>query len=112
MKLFIDGVPVEALPGESLRDIIRKLALDTEELQTRPLAARIAGEVFTLNYIPLRQSDSAPENSSVRRAMAASGGQVHLLRYSDGAGKKDDVIAKSCPDTVEINHDLGHVVSV
>lgn len=88
MKLFIDGVPVEALPGESLRDIIRKLALDTEELQTRPLAARIAGEVFTLNYIPLRQSDSAPENSSVRRAMAASGGQVHLLRYSDGAGKK------------------------
>lgn len=88
MKLFIDGVPVEALPGESLRDIIRKLALDTEELQTRPLAARIAGEVFTLNYIPLRQSDSAPENPSVRRAMAASGGQVHLLRYSDGAGKK------------------------
>ena len=88
MKLFIDGVPVEALPGESLRDIIRKLALDTEELQTRPLAARIAGEVFTLNYIPLRQSDSAPENPSVRRAMAASGGQVHLLRYSDGVGKK------------------------
>lgn len=88
MKLFIDGVPVEALPGESLRDIIRKLAMDTEELQTRPLAARIAGEVFTLNYIPLRQSDSAPENPSVRRAMAASGGQVHLLRYSDGAGKK------------------------
>ena len=88
MKLFIDGVPVEALPGESLRDIIRKLALDTEELQTRPLAARIAGEVFTLNYIPMRQSDSALENPSVRRAMAASGGQVHLLRYSDGAGKK------------------------
>lgn len=88
MKLFIDGVPVEALPGESLRDIIRKLALDTEELQTRPLAARIAGEVFTLNYIPLRLSDSAPDNPSVRRAMAASGGQVHLLRYSDGAGKK------------------------
>ena len=88
MKLFIDGVPVEALPGESLRDIIRKLALDTEELQTRPLAARIAGEVFTLNYIPLRQSESAPENPSVRRAMAASGGQVHLLRYSDGVGKK------------------------
>ena len=33
MQLFIDGVPVEALPGESLRDIIQKLALDTEELQ-------------------------------------------------------------------------------
>ena len=88
MQLFIDGVPVEALPGESLRDIIQKLALDTEELQTRPLAARIAGEVFTLNYIPLRRSDSVPDNPSVRRAMAASGGQVHLLRYSDGAGKK------------------------
>ena len=88
MQLVIDGIAVQPQAGESLREIIRKQGLDSNELQTRPLAAKIAGEVFTLNYIPVRQSDSAPENSSVRRAMAASKGEIHLLRYSDGSGKK------------------------
>ncbi|MGM9604848.1 MAG: nucleoside kinase [Faecousia sp.] len=88
MRLIIDGTPVQAKAGESLREIIQKNRMDTDELQTRPLAAKIAGEVFTLNYIPVRASDSAPENPSVRRAMAASNGEVHLLRYSDGSGKK------------------------
>ena len=88
MQLVIDGVSVRAQAGESLREILIRNRMDTDELQTRPLAAKIAGEVFTLNYIPVRGSDSAPENPSVRRAMAASGGEVHLLRYSDGSGKK------------------------
>ena len=88
MQLVIDGIAVQPQAGESLREIIQKQGLDSNELQTRPLAAKIAGEVFTLNYIPVRQSDSAPENSYVRRAMAASKGEIHLLRYSDGSGKK------------------------
>lgn len=88
MQLMIDGTAVQAQAGESLREIIIQNHMDTDELQTRPLAAKIAGEVFTLNYIPVRASDSTPESASVRRAMAASKGKIHLLRYSDGSGKK------------------------
>ena len=55
---------------------------------TDPLAAKIAGRVFTLNYIPVRQKDiDTPERSSVRKAMAASDGKVTLLRYSDPTGR-------------------------
>ena len=88
MQLMIDGTAVQAQAGESLREIIIQNHMDTDELQTRPLAAKIAGEVFTLNYIPVRASDSTLESASVRRAMAASKGEIHLLRYSDGSGKK------------------------
>ena len=88
MQLIIDGTAVQAQAGESLRDIIVRSQMDSDELQTRPLAAKIAGEVFTLNYIPVRQSESAPESSSIRRAMAASKGEIHLLRYCEGSGKK------------------------
>lgn len=88
MQLTIDGTVVQAQAGESLREIIIQNHMDTDELKTRPLAAKIAGEVFTLNYIPVRASDSTTECASVRRAMAASKGEIHLLRYSDGSGKK------------------------
>ena len=93
MKLFIDGYTVEPQPGQSLLDMVQQLGLSTGKLSTDPLAAKIAGEVFTLNYIPLRQKDLQPERESIRKAMAASRGQVHLLRYSDAAGK--DVYRRS-----------------
>ena len=86
MELRIDERPVDARPGESLRELVVSLGLDRTALSQRPLAARIAGEVFTLNYIPLRCKDSQGEGN-VRRAMAASGGEVSLLRYGDPAGK-------------------------
>ena len=57
-------------------------------LSEQPLAAKIAGEVFTLNYIPRRQKDGTPERPSMRRAMEASDGEVRLLRYRDPAGKE------------------------
>ena len=87
MKLYIDNHMIEAMPGQSLRELIARLDLECAELSRRPLAAKIAGEVFTLNYIPVREKDAAGERSSMRRAMAASGGEVHLLRYADAAGK-------------------------
>ena len=87
MKLTIDGRCIEALPGVSLLELIRSLGLDTNNLSTRPIAAKIAGEVFNLNYIPLRHKDGTLDRPSIRRAMAASGGHVHLLRYSDPTGK-------------------------
>ena len=88
MQLRIDGLCVSPNAGESLLEIIKRLGLESDSLAFRPLAAKIAGEVFTLNYIPLREKDASAERPSIRRAMAASGGEIRLLRYSDEAGKK------------------------
>ncbi len=88
MNLNIDGYQITARPGQSLLDIIREAGLDSELLSTKPLAAKIAGEIFNLNYIPQRLKDADPERPSIRRAMAASDGNVHLLRYRDAAGRE------------------------
>ena len=87
MQLCIDGKQITAQPGQSLLDLVRLAGLDVSSLSGRPLAAKIAGEVFTLNYIPIRQKDTEGERPSIRRAMAASNGEVRLLRYGDEAGK-------------------------
>ena len=87
MRLNIDGLLTTATPDQTLRDILATLNMDNKELSHRPLAAKIAGEVFNLNYIPVRSKDSRADRPSIRRAMAASGGNVHLLRYADPTGK-------------------------
>ena len=87
MELTIDGRKILTQPDQSLRDLVQALGLDDPCLSRRPLAAKLSGEVFTLNYIPLRQKDAAADRPSIRRAMAASGGEVRLLRYEDSAGK-------------------------
>ena len=87
MQLCIDGKQITAQPGQSLLDLVRLAGLDVSSLSGRPLAAKIAGEVFTLIYIPIRQKDTEGERPSIRRAMAASNGEVRLLRYGDEAGK-------------------------
>ena len=86
MMLNIDGNRVQLQPGQCLLELIEQLGLDSDQLSTRPLAAKIAGEVFTLNYVPMRQKDL--EQSAVRAAVAASDGHVKLLRYTDAAGKE------------------------
>lgn len=85
MTLWIDGQRTETVAGESLLDAVRRLGLDHPELSRRPLAARIAGETFTLNYVPERIGESL---ASVRRAMEASGGRMTLLRYADPRGRR------------------------
>ena len=49
MTLYIDGRTVEPRPGSSLLSLIRELGMDRDKLSQRPLAAKIAGEVFNLN---------------------------------------------------------------
>ena len=73
---------------QSVLDMIRGLGMTQTDLASRPVAAKIAGEVFTLNYIPVRSKDVTAERPSIRRAMAASEGVVRLLRYGDTAGKE------------------------
>ena len=87
MYLNIDGNRILARPEQSLLDLIKQLDLLGSGLSDRPLAAKIAGEVFTLNYIPVRQKDADSDRSSIRRAMAASDGVVRLLHYGDETGK-------------------------
>ncbi len=87
MKLIIDGIEVMARPDQSLLEIVSELGMIQGKLSTDPIAAKIAGEVFTLNYIPLRQKDATPERETIRRAVAASDGTVRLLRYSDPTGR-------------------------
>ena len=86
MKLLIDGIETTAAPGQSLLDIVQNMGLIKGTLSEDPLAAKIAGRVFTLNYIPVRHKDVI-ERESMRKAMAASGGVVRLLRYSDPIGR-------------------------
>ena len=88
MELTIDGIRYLPATGESLLEILRKLELDNEKLSARPLAAKIAGEVFNLNYIPVREKDMVAERPSIRAAMAASNGVVRLLRIGDSAGRE------------------------
>ncbi|MEZ4508980.1 MAG: nucleoside kinase [Eubacteriales bacterium] len=89
MQLTIDGIATEVTAGERLLDIVRRLGLDSADLKTRPLAANIAGETFTLNYIPLRASgESENPRVTLRRAMRAANGVVSLLRYDSARGNR------------------------
>ncbi len=88
MKLIIDGREVTPRADQSLLDIIREMGLVTGRLSTDPIAAKIGGDIFTLNYIPLREKDVRPDSERVREAVAASGGIVRLVRYSDAAGSE------------------------
>ena len=88
MELIIDNVSYKPNVGETLEKIIACCGLKGDSFSKRPLAARVAGEVFNLNYIPLRPKDDYPDRPSVRTAMAASKGFVRLLRYGDPAGKE------------------------
>ncbi len=88
MNLVIDGHSVCVKTGQSLLDLVQELNLATGKLSTDPIAAKIAGEVFTLNYIPMREKELAPDRPSIRQAMAASRGMVQLLRYGDSGAKE------------------------
>jgi len=88
MKLTVDGMQYIPTYDESLLQIIKQLDMDHEKLSQRPLAAKIAGEVFNLNYIPVRKRDNGVDRPSIRTAMAASKGIVHLLTIGDPAGRQ------------------------
>ena len=93
MELYINQKTVLAKQGQTLRDLICQLGMDGDTLSCKALAAKIAGEVFNLNYVPVRESELSGERPSVRRAMAASGGVVDVLTYQDPAGR--DVYART-----------------
>ena len=87
MKLYIERKEIVARADVSLLELCDELGLIRGKLSEDPIAAKIAGRVFTLNYIPLRQKDVTPDRESIRTAMAASGGVVSLIRYGDPVGR-------------------------
>jgi uridine kinase len=87
MKLYIDNREIEARADQSLLDMLTEMGLMTGKLSEDPIAAKIAGRVFTLNYVPVRQKDITPDRQSIRTAMAASGGIINLIRYTDLIGR-------------------------
>ena len=88
MKLIIDNITCDALPGESLHDITKRLGFVNGKLSNDPIAAKIAGRVFTLGYVPVREKDVTPERKTIRTAMSASEGVIKLIRYSDPQGRE------------------------
>ena len=82
MQLFIDGTPAEPLQGESLMAILKRTGLDSGTLSTRPIAARLGGGIFSLNYVPCRAGEER-----LRRAVRLAHGQVELLRITSEAGR-------------------------
>ncbi len=98
MELLIDGKPVVPQAGESLLMLLDRIGLNSVQMERRPIAAKIAGEIFSLNYIPVVKRPTDSERPSIRRAMAASEGKVHLLRYCDPTGR--DVYARTAQAVV------------
>ena len=87
MRLNIDNMHITALCGESLLDIIKRSGLNCKSFSQNPIAAKIAGELFNLNYIPVRAKEGNQDRPSIRRAMAASGGNISLVSYQDPQGR-------------------------
>lgn len=86
MQMQLDGIRVTAQTGQSLLDLIALSGLGGVKFSERPLAAKMAGELFNLNYIPVRdESESVP--TANRRAVKASKGVVELIRYTDPSGR-------------------------
>ena len=88
MYLKMDGNVILARPGESLLDLVKKSGQSSDSMKEMPVAAKVAGEVFTLNYIPVRHKDVTSEHPFIRRAVADSRGEIRLLRYRDPLGKE------------------------
>ncbi len=88
MKLIINNIECEARTDESLLDIVKRLGLMNGRLSHDPIAAKIAGRVFTLNYVPVRGKDVTPERKTIRKAMSASNGIVRLITYFDAEGRE------------------------
>lgn len=70
MKVTADSMSCEIKHGESLLDAVKRLELDMISLSSRPLAAQIGGEVFSLRYTPFKDVN------------------IHLLNYKEESGRR------------------------
>ncbi len=85
MLLTIEEKKIEAQTGETLLSLIARAGLNDESMANKPLAAQIGGEVFHLNYVPVRLKDGV---ETPRSAVLNAGGTIRLLRYGDAMGRR------------------------
>lgn len=88
MELFFDGRKITAKNNQSLYDMAKELGFFSGNLKTDPIAAKIAGAIFDLNFIPLLETERPLVRKSLTKALNASNGKVKLIRYSDPIGQK------------------------
>ncbi len=85
MRLIIDNKTIEANTGETLLSLIERAGFADTHMADKPLAAQIGGEVFHLNYVPVRLKDGV---ETPRTAVINSGGTIELLRCADTMGRR------------------------
>ena len=85
MQLYLDTIPIDAQPGETLLELVRRAGLDADDLAHKPLAAQIGGEVYTLNNDPIHETEDGP---CPRKSVQRAGGKITLLRYGDDLGRR------------------------
>lgn len=57
MNLVIQKKPCEIEQGQTILDVAKALGLMGCSIKTRPLAAKIGGEIFNLSYTPMHEAD-------------------------------------------------------
>lgn len=87
MILKFDGKEYQAKAEQSLLQMVKELGFFNGNLSSDPLAAKIAGEVFTLNYVPMRETPDGSVRESKHKAFTASNGEIKLLRFTDPMGR-------------------------
>jgi len=70
ITMNMDGKTIAIESGKTILDAVRMADLDSISLAERPLAAQIAGEVFSLGFTPNKDTN------------------MHLLRYTDEMGRR------------------------
>ncbi len=82
MKLRINNLPFETVPGQTLLDAVKALHLRNDSFSENPIAAKISGELFSLNAKP-----DLIDSGTMKKALDASSGVVQLICYDDPVGK-------------------------
>lgn len=94
MELNFEGRKITTKPNQTLYEMANELGFFSGNLATDPIAAKIAGAIFDLNFIPdlnpapLAQNKRPLIRKSLNKALASSGGNVKFIRYSDPIGQK------------------------
>jgi uridine kinase len=83
--ISIDSIQLNAQCGDTLKTLLTKAGLENPDMNMRPLAAQIGGEIFQLHYDPVRMADGKP---AMRSAVEEAGGVISLIRYPSAQGRR------------------------
>lgn len=85
MELNINGITVQSECGDTLLMLIQRAGFDQQDMRHKPLAAQIGGEIFNLNYDPVRLLEG---KVCVRSAVENAQGNIKLLTIESDQGRR------------------------